>query len=46
MLEWMKSIAVEQNVSEDGYRDGLMNDEMAIQEDLQLIMKQKEKIMN
>lgn len=36
MLEWMKSIAVEQNVSKDGYKGGLMIDEMAIQEDLQL----------
>lgn len=32
----MKSIAVEQNVSKDGYKGGLMIDEMAIQEDLQL----------
>lgn len=36
MLEWMKSIAVEQNVSKGGYKGGLMIDEMAIQEDLQL----------
>lgn len=32
----MKSIAVEQNVSKGGYKGGLMIDEMAIQEDLQL----------
>lgn len=36
MLEWMKSIAVEQNVSKDGYKGGLMIDEMAIQKDLRL----------
>lgn len=45
MLEWMKSIAVEQNVSKDGYNGGLMIDEIAIQEDLQL-KRTGEKIMN
>lgn len=41
----MKSIAVEQNVSKDGYNGGLMIDEIAIQEDLQL-KRTGEKIMN